>query len=59
MTNCFNTEETLLIMIMIILLNDKVNDTTISFNITDILCRSYFNIKIVKLIVNASTAEII
>ncbi len=47
-------------MIMtMILLNNKINDTMIFFNIINVLCRSHFNIKTLNIIVNAFIIKLI
>lgn len=41
-----------------ILLNDKINDTMIRFNVTDVLCRPRFSIKTLNIVVNAFIVEL-
>lgn len=57
-TKCSSTEDTSLTITTMILLNDKVNDTMIRFNVTDVLCRPRFSIRTLNIVVNASTAEL-
>ena len=57
-TNCSITGEMPLTMTMMVLLNGAVNDTTISFDTTGLLCRPHFSTRTVELVVNASTTEI-
>lgn len=57
--NCSNTGETPLTITTMILLSEDVNNRTISFNTTGLLCRPRFSTRNVELRVNASTAEIV
>ncbi len=57
-TNCSNTEETLLTMTTMVLLGANVNDTAIEFNTKGLLCRHRFSIRTLEIVVNASTADL-
>ncbi len=57
-TNCSNTEETLLTMTTMVLLGANVNDTAIEFHTKGLLCRPHFSIRTLEIVVNASTAEL-
>lgn len=58
-TKCFSTKNTSLMIMTMILLNNKINDTMIFFNIINVLCRSHFNIKTLNIIVNAFIIKLI
>ena len=57
-TKCSGTGDTPLTLTTMVLLDDKVNDTTILFNVTGLLCRPRFSIRTLNIVVNASTAEL-
>ena len=58
-TVCSNTNDMPLTLTIMILLNDKASDTSISFNTAGVLCRPRYITRTVELNVNATTAEIV
>ena len=58
-TKCSGTGDMPLKLKIMTLLSREANDTSISFNTTDVLCRPHFTTRTVELSVNATTAELV